>query len=108
MTIQTDWLERLRSGVAVTSAEMAHYVEQLNRVDPVQGESKQVFSAAETALVLFGTTDTKGLYALVDAGAIGHAEIGTKGRRRCVFTRYAIYEFLKRRCMDAASKGRKA
>lgn len=106
--VQTDWLERLRSGKEVTSAEMAQFVELLNRVDPVQGESKQIFSATETSLVLFGTADTKSLYELVDSGAIGHAEIGTKERRRCVFTRYAIYEFLKRRCMDAASKGRKA
>lgn len=102
--VQTDWIETLRSSREITSAEMAQFVEKLNRVDPRRGESKQIFSAVETSLVLFGTEDTKSLYELVDSGSIGHTEIGTKNRRRCVFSRYAIYEFLKARCYDAAPK----
>ncbi len=98
--IQTDWLQKIRDGEMIDSAEMAYFVEKLNKVDPAKGESKQIFSARDVALVLFGTAETKGVYALCDSNAIGHIDVGTGTKRKCMFTRYAIYEFLRGRCAD--------
>ena len=99
--IQTDWLQRLRDGVEITSAEMQHYVNKLNRVAPSLGESKQEFTAPEVANVLFGDSDTKGVYALIEAGEIGFSDFGTGSKRRGKISRHSVYDFLKRHCKDA-------
>lgn len=99
--VQRDWLQEIRDGREITSAEMQVYVNILNEVDPKMGESKQLFTATEVALVLFGTTDTKGVYALCETGAIGYTDIGTgTEKRKFTFSRHSIYQFLKSHCKD--------
>ena len=102
VAIQRDWVQEILDGREITSAEMQLYVNRLNKVDPKMGESKQMFTATDVALVLFDTKDTKGVYALCEGGAIGYSSIGTgKDKRKYSFSRHAIYKFLADRCKDA-------
>lgn len=96
--VQSDWIQDIRDGETVSSKEMAFYVGELNRIDPTQGASKQKFTATEVALALFGTTDTKCVYALVDSGAIAHSDFGAGTKRRATFIRESIYDYLRKHC----------
>ena len=96
--VQSDWLQDIRDGETVSSKEMAYYVGELNRIDPAQGASKQKFTATEVALALFGTTDTKCVYALVESGAIAHSDFGSGSKRRATFIRESIYDYLRKHC----------
>lgn len=99
--VQSDWLQDIRDGETVSSKEMAYYVGELNRIDPAMGASKQRFTATEVALALFGTTDTKCVYALVESGAIAHSDFGVGTKRRATFIRDSIYEYLRKHCKNA-------
>lgn len=96
--VQSDWIQDIRDGETVSSKEMAFYVGELNRIDPKLGASKQKFTATEVALALFGTTDTKCVYALVDSGAIAHSDFGAGTKRRATFIRESIYDYLRKHC----------
>ena len=96
--VQSDWLQDIRDGETVSSKEMAYYVGELNRIDPAKGASKQKFTATEVALALFGTTDTKCVYALVESGAIAHSDFGSGSKRRATVIRESIYDYLRKHC----------
>ena len=101
IVVQRDWLQELRDGREITSAEMQLYVNRMNEIDPQMGESKQRFTATDVALILFDTQETKGVYALCDEGKIGYTNISTgKEKRKYIFSRHAIYQFLKNCCKD--------
>ena len=85
----------------ISRSEYDTYIDILNHIDPAKGETKKTFTATELALVLFDTTDTKGVYALVESGELKGSNFGTGDtKRRCKFTRDSIKEFLDKRCLD--------
>lgn len=94
--------QRMHDLLAVTSVEMARFVDRMNRFRG--GESKTDFTAVEVALVLFDRPDTKRVYALYDSAAIGGTDLGTGDKKRDLHvSRASLYQFLQERCTDQAT-----
>lgn len=97
--VQGDMFQRLRDLREVTSVEMASRVELMNKFPG--GEGKTHFSAVEVALVLFGTSDSKRVYELFEAGEIGGADLGTGTQKRNLsVSRESLYAYLRSHCCD--------
>lgn len=88
MTLERDWIQELEEAKHITSTEMQFFVNRMG--------AKSVFNAPELAGVL--CTSVNSVYALVDCGAIGYINRGSKRKRYCVFPRNSVLTFLKARC----------
>jgi len=100
--VQQDYLQQQEDKLKVTSREMASKVDAMNHF--AGGESKNDFTAVEAALVIFGTVDTKRIYALYDSGSIGGSDFGTGTKKRDLhISRDSLYDFLQVRCSDRSA-----
>jgi len=91
MVVERDWIQELEERKVITSAEMQFFVNRMG--------AQTVFSAPELAGVL--CTSVNSVYALVDEGAIGYIDKGSRSKRFCVFPRESVMKFLQERCNRA-------
>lgn len=86
--VERDWIQELEDRKVITSAEMQFFVGRMG--------AQTVFNAPELAAVL--STSVNSIYALVDSGAIGYIDRGSKEKRYCIFPRESVMKFLQDRC----------
>jgi len=86
--VERDWIQELEDRKVITSAEMQFFVGRMG--------AQTVFNAPELASVL--STSVNSIYSLVDCGAIGYIDRGSKGKRYCIFPRESVMKFLQDRC----------
>ena len=86
--VERDWIQELEDRKHITSAEMQFFVNRMG--------AQTVFNAPELASVLCTTVNS--VYALVDCGAIGNIDRGSKAKRYCIFPRESVMKFLQDRC----------
>lgn len=86
--VERDWVQELEERKLITSVEMQFFVNRMG--------SQTVFNAPELAGVL--CTSVNSVYALVDCGAIGYIDRGSRGKRYCIFPRESVMKFLQDRC----------
>lgn len=86
--VERDWVQELEDSKNITSAEMQFFVNRMG--------AKAVFNAPDLAAVL--STSVNSIYALVDCGAIGFIDRGSRGKRYCIFPRESVMKFLQSRC----------